>query len=238
MLHRRSKHRCTFRFEKKLREQGFTLIAGVDEVGRGALCGPVVAAAVVFRIRPPIRGINDSKLLTPERREKLKPKILKSCVSWGVGVVSAEEIDRLNIYHASLKAMKMALDQLEPPPDFVLIDGRTVKGVFSPNLCLIHGDARCISIAAASIVAKVTRDHLMKSYASMYPVYDWMSNKGYSCPQHFKALREHGPTSFHRRSFRPIYEELQLNLSDNFDESNLDELADSAQAHFMDTTLP
>lgn len=217
-LQKKNRTRCTFRFEKKLRRQGFSWIAGVDEVGRGALCGPVVAAAVIFAMRPRVRGINDSKLLTPEQREKLKPRIVRASSCYGIGIVSAEEIDRLNIYQASLKAMRMALQQLDPAPDFVLIDGRSVKGVFSPNLCLIHGDARCVSIAAASIVAKVTRDHLMRSYASMYPMYDWLRNKGYSCPEHFRGLREHGPTIFHRRTFRPIYETRQLLLPGVFDD--------------------
>lgn len=209
---KKKRTRCTFRFEKKLRRQGFSWIAGVDEVGRGALCGPVVAAAVIFAVRPRVRGINDSKLLTAEQREKLKPRILRASSSFGVGIVCAEEIDRVNIYQASLKAMRIALQQLNPAPDFVLIDGKSVKGVFSPNLSLVHGDARCVSIAAASIVAKVTRDHLMRSYASMYPMYDWLGNKGYSCPEHFRGLREHGPITFHRRTFRPIYESRQLLL--------------------------
>ena len=217
-LQKKRRSKCSFRFEKKLRQQGFSWIAGVDEVGRGALCGPVVAAAVVFPSRPGVRGINDSKQLTAEQREKLKPRILRAASCFGIGIVSAEEIDRINIYQASLKAMRMALEQLNPSPDFVLIDGKTVRGVFSPNLCLIRGDARCISIAAASIVAKVTRDHLMRSYASMYPMYDWLNNKGYSCPEHFKGLDEHGPTVFHRQSFRPIYESRQLLLSEAFED--------------------
>jgi ribonuclease HII len=217
-LQKKKRTRCTFRFEKKLRRQGFSWIAGVDEVGRGALCGPVVAAAVIFDIRPRVRGINDSKLLTAQKREKLKPRILRASLCYGIGIVSAEEIDRLNIYQASLKAMRIALQQLNPRPDFVLIDGKSVKGVFSPNLSLIRGDARCISIAAASIVAKVTRDHLMRSYASMYPMYDWLGNKGYSCPEHFRGLREHGPTTFHRRTFKPIYESRQLLLAGTFED--------------------
>ena len=205
-------YRCTFRYENKLRKQGFHRIAGVDEVGRGALCGPVVAAAVMFDGRPKVRGINDSKKLNPRQRESLKPKILEIAVGWGIGIVSAEEIDRINIHQATLKAMRMALEQLSPPPDFVLFDGTRVKGVPTANLNIVKGDARCISIAAASILAKVTRDHLMQSYASMYPIYDWQQNKGYSCKTHFDALRECGPTSLHRRSFRPVYEDGQLSL--------------------------
>src|ERR1041385_9219629 len=120
-------HRCSYRYEKRLIEQGFFRVAGVDEVGRGALCGPVVAAAVIFERRPSVRGINDSKQLTAAQREKLRPRILKAASSFGIGIVSAEEIDRLNIYQATLKAMRIALEQLSPPPDFILIDGTRVS---------------------------------------------------------------------------------------------------------------
>lgn len=203
MAKRRS-YRCNYRHEKKLQQQGFVRIAGLDEVGRGALCGPVVAAAVCFERRPPIRGINDSKKLTALQREKLIARILHHSCGFGVGIVSAEEIDRINIYQASLKAMRMALCQIAPAPHFALVDGRPIRGLFVPSLGLIKGDARSLTIAAASIVAKVTRDFLMKSYASMYPMYDWDHNKGYACPRHFEALSIHGPTSFHRQSFKPI----------------------------------
>ncbi|HEY4491599.1 MAG TPA: ribonuclease HII [Acidobacteriota bacterium] len=204
--------RCTFTFENKLRRQGFSLVAGVDEVGRGALCGPVVAAAVMFAVRPKVSGINDSKKLAPVRRELLKSKILKAALSWGVGIVSAEEIDRVNIHQATLKAMRIALEQLAPKPDFVLFDGTRVNGILTANLNVVKGDARCITIAAASIIAKVTRDYLMQSYASMYPMYDWQNNKGYSCKSHFDTLRQFGVTSLHRRSFRPVYADGQLSL--------------------------
>lgn len=197
-------YHCNYRHEKKLQRQGFQRIAGLDEAGRGALCGPVVAAAVCFERRPPIRGINDSKKLSAPQREKLLLRILRHASGCGIGIVCAEEIDRINIYQATLKAMRMALNQISPPPHFALIDGRPVRGLFVPSLGLIKGDARCLTIAAASIVAKVTRDYLMKSYASMYPMYDWTRNKGYGCPKHFEALIAHGPTPFHRRSFKPI----------------------------------
>jgi ribonuclease HII len=214
---RKRVHHCTFRFEKKMIEQGYYRIAGVDEVGRGALCGPVVAAAVIFQGRPPVRGINDSKKLTAGQREKLKPRIIKNALCCGIGIVSAEEIDRINIYQATLKAMRLALEQLSPQPDFVLIDGTRVNGLSIANLNLVKGDARCLSIAAASIIAKVTRDHLMQSYASMYPMYDWNHNKGYACKSHFHALHQHGPISFHRRSFKPIHEDNQLLLHEEIE---------------------
>jgi ribonuclease HII len=204
--------RCTYRFEKKLFTQGFSRIAGVDEVGRGALCGPVVAAAVMFRSRPAVRGINDSKKLSAKRREVLKPRILKQALSFGVGIVSAEEIDRINIHQATLKAMRLALDQLTPSPDFILVDGTRIHGLKAASLNLIKGDARCLTIAAASIIAKVTRDNLLLSYASMYPMYDWGKNKGYSCVNHFRGLAEFGPVSFHRRSFKPVQVDAQLSL--------------------------
>jgi ribonuclease HII len=206
--------RCSYRFEKKLFLQGFSRIAGVDEVGRGALCGPVVAAAVMFQSRPRTRGINDSKQLSADRREALKPRILGEALSFGVGIVSAEEIDRINIHQATLKAMRIALDQLTPAPDFILVDGTRVHGLKAASLNLVKGDARCLTIAAASIIAKVTRDNLMQSYASMYPMYDWAHNKGYSCLNHFRGLAEFGPVTFHRRSFRPVQVDAQLSLLD------------------------
>jgi len=205
---------CTYRFEKKLFSQGFSRIAGVDEVGRGALCGPVVAAAVMFRSRPAIRGIDDSKKLTANHREKLKPRIIKHAFSFGIGIVSAEEIDRINIHQATLKAMRIALEQLAPAPDFILLDGTKVQGLKAASLNLVKGDARCLTIAAASILAKVTRDNLLQSYASMYPVYGWEKNKGYSCVDHFRGLAEFGPISFHRRSFKPVQVDAQLSLLD------------------------
>jgi ribonuclease HII len=204
--------RCTFQFERRLQQQGFRLIAGVDEVGRGALCGPVVAAAVLFEQRPRCRGINDSKQLEAAVREKLQSRIAREALSLGIGIVCAEEIDRINIYRASIKAMVLAVEKLHPRPDFVLIDGNPIRGLDFRSLSVVRGDARCLSIAAASIVAKVTRDRLMASYASMYPMYDWANNKGYSCPRHFEALREHGPTSLHRKSFSPVLQDNQLSL--------------------------
>jgi len=212
MIRVRRKYRCTYKHERQLLEQGYCRIAGVDEVGRGALCGPVVAAAVLFSGRPRVRGINDSKKLTARQREKIQPRILKAAWSFGIGIVPAEEIDRINILQATLKAMRIALDQLSPAPDFVLIDGTRVHGLPAASLNLVKGDARSISIAAASIIAKVTRDHLMQSYASMYPMYDWFRNKGYACRNHFEALRNHGPVSFHRKSFRPVQKDSQLEL--------------------------
>lgn len=206
------KYRCSYRYERRLNEQGFHFVAGVDEVGRGALCGPVVAAAVIFKRRPKLWGVRDSKQLTAVQREKLLPRILRCAVSFGIGIISAEEIDRINIYQASLKAMRAAVQQLHPVPDFIVLDGMPVKGLSIPHLSVVKGDAKCFSIAAASIIAKVTRDHLMLSYDAMYPQYGWARNKGYSAKSHFAALREHGKTAFHRNSFHPCFEEKQLGL--------------------------
>jgi len=208
----RRNHRCTYRHERQLLAQGYCRIAGVDEVGRGALCGPVVAAAVLFSGRPPVRGINDSKKLTASQRERIRPRILKAALSYGIGIVPAEEIDGINIHQATLQAMRIALEQLSPAPDFVLIDGTRVHGLPAASLNLVRGDARSLTIAAASIVAKVTRDHLMRSYASMYPMYDWAHNKGYGCRSHVEALRNHGPVFFHRRSFSPVQVDPQMKL--------------------------
>ena len=213
MEKKKRRYRCSYRSERRLNAQGYQFIAGVDEVGRGALCGPVVAAAVLFQKRPRFAGIKDSKQLTALRRQKLVPRIEKVALSYGVGIVSAEEIDRVNIYQATLKAMRLALQQLTPAPDFILFDGLPVRGLLTPCLSIIKGDMRCITIAAASIIAKVTRDNLMQSYSAMYPMYDWARNKGYSCKSHFTALREHGKTSFHRNSFRPVHvDNSQFNL--------------------------
>lgn len=183
-------------------------------MGRGALCGPVVAAAVVFEGTPALPGVDDSKRLTPEEREDLEPLIRESALCYGVGIVSAEEVDRMNIYHASVKAMCLALERLSSVPDFVLYDGNRIRSMTRPSMNLIDGDARSKTIAAASIVAKVTRDRLMKSYAMLYPVYDWHSNKGYSCPKHFSGLREHGPCPLHRKSFEPVRLASQFELFD------------------------
>lgn len=182
-------------------------VAGVDEAGRGPLAGPVVAAAVILPARGVPRGIDDSKKLSAAERERLHGR-LRGCAAVGVGVVEADEIDRLNIYWATMKAMTLAVEALAETlghsPGHVLVDGNRLPRWGYPATALVGGDAKSLSIAAASIVAKHTRDTLMLAYAESYPAYGWHSNKGYGCAKHLAALREHGPTPLHRRSFAPV----------------------------------
>ena len=175
-------------------------LAGVDEAGRGPLAGPVVAAAVILdRDRFP-RGIDDSKVLTAAERESLYRR-LSDQAAVGVGIASVEEIDRLNIFWATMLAMARAVDALPLAPAMVLVDGNICPRWERPSKPVVGGDAKCRSIAAASIVAKVTRDRIMAAHAAEHPEYNWASNKGYSTPDHIAALARHGPTPLHRRSF-------------------------------------
>lgn len=189
-------------FEKKLWSAGFSHIAGVDEAGRGALAGPVVAAAVVLPKGAENFGLRDSKKLTPARRESLFEEIKQRAVSIGIGVVGPTEIDRVNILKATLKAMDMALSFLSPPPDYILIDGnQTIKSSTLPQEAIVKGDDKSFSIAAASIIAKVTRDRLMTSLHEDYPLYNFPSHKGYGTEEHVSAINKYGPSSLHRKSF-------------------------------------
>ncbi|MGH7491437.1 MAG: ribonuclease HII [bacterium] len=190
-------------FEKTLWHSGLTRVAGVDEAGRGPLAGPVVAAAVVFAPGETIAGVDDSKKLTAEMREKLYPLLLSGCLDFGVGVVSADDIDRINIYQASLLAMKKALAQLHTQPEHVLIDGRARLDIDLPQTAIIKGDALSFTIGAASIIAKVVRDLIMRYYHRQFPGYGFNEHKGYSTNHHLEALRRLGPCAIHRRSFRP-----------------------------------
>ena len=188
--------------ERELRRTGGALIAGVDEVGRGSLAGPVVACAIVM---PPdaraLRGVDDSKALTPQARERLVSQIIERAVSLGIGAASAREIDRLNIYHASTLAMRRALARLTVSPDHVLIDGRPIRALGVKHQGIVDGDDKCFSIACASIVAKVTRDRLMASLARRHPHYAWDHNCGYATRRHIDALQSHGSCAHHRQSF-------------------------------------
>jgi ribonuclease HII len=188
--------------ERELRRTGGTLIAGVDEVGRGSLAGPVVACAIVM---PPdvraLRGVDDSKALTPLARERLVSQIIERAVCLGLGAASAREIDRINIYHASTLAMRRALARLTVSPDHVLIDGRPIRALGVEHRGIVDGDDKCFSIACASIVAKVTRDRLMASLARRHPHYAWDRNCGYATRRHIDALQSHGSCAHHRQSF-------------------------------------
>jgi ribonuclease HII len=193
-------------FEEKARRQGFQVIAGLDEAGRGPLAGPVVAAAVVLPRTRSMQGVADSKTLKAEQREKALSLIRKRALGIGVGIVEAEEIDRLNILQASLKAMELALQDLSLSPDCLLIDGLHTLRLPLNQQAIIKGDGRCLSIAAASIVAKVTRDRLMVDYHERYPQYNFARHKGYGTQEHLQAIREHGCCPLHRQSFRTIYQ--------------------------------
>lgn len=195
--------RCEATLERELRARGFRAVAGVDEVGRGALFGAVVAAAVILSPERPVRGLNDSKLLEPERREVLAARIRERAVAWAVAAVDAATIDAINIYQASRLAMRMAVERLRPAPDFLLVDAVPID-LAVPQRSLIKGDARCHAIAAASIVAKVYRDASMRVWDEVFPAYGLASHKGYSTAAHCQALRQFGPTPLHRLSFEPV----------------------------------
>jgi ribonuclease HII len=197
------KIRCDATLELELRARGFARVAGIDEVGRGALFGPVVAAAVVLCPDRPVRGLNDSKLLTAERRETLAVRIRERAEAWAVAAVDAATIDALNIYEASRLAMKMAVEKIDPLPGFLLIDAVPVD-LPIPQRPVIHGDARCQAIAAASILAKVWRDDIMRQWDQVYPGYGLAENKGYGTAEHARAIVELGLTPLHRRSFEPV----------------------------------
>ncbi|HEY7860457.1 MAG TPA: ribonuclease HII [Gemmatimonadaceae bacterium] len=188
--------------ERELRLSGGALIAGVDEVGRGSLAGPVVACAIVMPSDTrALRGVDDSKALTPLARERLVTLIVERAVSLGLGAASAREIDRLNIYHASVLAMRRALARLRVAPDHILVDGRPIRTLGVEHHGIVDGDDKCFSIACASIVAKVTRDRLMACLARRHPHYAWDHNCGYATRRHIDALHAHGPCAHHRQSF-------------------------------------
>jgi ribonuclease HII len=188
--------------EKEMRAIHGPLLAGVDEVGRGPIAGPVVACAVIM---PPdmraINGVDDSKQLTAEQRVKLAVKIRERALDWALGAASVREIERFNIYQASVLAMRRALGRLRLSPNHVIIDGKTMRTLPIPHTAIVHGDARCFSIACASIVAKVTRDYLMTRLALRHPAYTWERNVGYTTRAHIAGLASHGITRHHRRSF-------------------------------------
>jgi ribonuclease HII len=193
-------------FERLLWKQGLVHIAGVDEVGMGPLAGPVVAAAVIFPPQVEIQGIDDSKALDHETRVRLEREIREQAAAVAIGVVEVEEIDRLNIYHAGLRAMQLALERLAVVPQHVLVDSRSIPGVIQPQSSFDKGDGINFSIASASIVAKVFRDRLMTELDASYPGYGFASHKGYATPEHQKAIRELGPCPIHRKSFDYIRE--------------------------------
>lgn len=195
-----------FSFEQALYRQGYNGIAGLDEVGRGPLAGPVVAACCILPADCDYSRFKDSKKLRPDRRERLVDELSDIGAEIGIGVVSEQIIDQLNILQASLLAMKMSMDELKVQPDFLLVDGKFPVPVDLPQLPLVKGDSRSASISAASIVAKVYRDDLMRQYHLQYPQYGFLQNMGYPTADHRRALAHHGPCPLHRRSFRGVKE--------------------------------
>jgi ribonuclease HII len=207
--------------ERELWQKGTTIVAGVDEAGCGPLAGPVVAAAVVFPsswlepgLPTKLRGLNDSKQLTEEQREKFYGLITSGAdIRYAVAMVDVEMIDRINIRQAAWRAMNLALEQLDPKAQHVLVDGLKISWLQYPQTPLVMGDARSYSIAAASVLAKVTRDRMMRTFDKVYPGYGFAEHKGYATPQHYAAINERGPCPIHRRSFspfRPVETELEL----------------------------
>jgi ribonuclease HII len=189
--------------DRKLWKQS-KLLCGIDEVGRGSLAGPVVAAAVVLPAYCSLPGVNDSKLLTPGQRAVCFERIRKKAIGCGVGIVPPRRIDEVNIRNASFEAMLKALARLEFRPDYVLVDGFRIPGLDLPHEGIVGGDGKSLSIAAASIIAKVTRDGIMERFALRFPGYGFERNKGYGTPEHLSGLNDLGPSSIHRRSFAPV----------------------------------
>jgi ribonuclease HII len=202
--------KCTMRLEAQAFRRGWRLVAGCDEAGRGALLGPLYAAAVILDPAKPIRGVDDSKKLSPQEREALAAEIHEKARAFQVVAVSAAEVDALNVYAASRQAMIRALRALNPSPDFILTDAMPLSdssrpGDFpTPHRAVIHGDARSVSIAAASILAKVTRDAHLQELDRLYPQYGLARNKGYGTPEHLEALARHGPCPEHRKTYQPV----------------------------------
>jgi ribonuclease HII len=194
-------------YERKYRKQGFKAIAGIDEVGRGPLAGPVVAAAIILPEDFFLPGIDDSKKLTEKKREEYNKIIRSEAISFSISMIHAQEIDEINIYEATKKAMKSAIVNLHIQPDFLLIDAMKLETPYASD-SIIKGDAKSVSIAAASIVAKVERDQLMKELSSSFPQYSFQHNMGYGTKEHIQAIQEFGITPYHRKSFAPIKDSL------------------------------
>ena len=195
--------KCTQKFEKLAWHAGAQLVAGVDEVGRGCLAGPVVAAAVILDPERYVPGIADSKVLAADARERLFDVITTVAVAWGVAMLDAGEIDRLNIHRASLQAMRQAVTQLVPLPGFVVVDGFPIPDLVMPQRAIVGGDRRSTAIAAASILAKVTRDRLLQNLHALDPRYGFDRHKGYATREHLDAVAKFGYSPIHRRTFRP-----------------------------------
>lgn len=205
------RRRAVLTLERRFWDDGLEYVAGVDEAGRGPLAGPVVAAAVVFPAGcRGVKGVNDSKTLPEATRELLAERIRRKALCWAVAAASAREVDRLNILYASHLAMRRALERLRFAAQHVIVDGLPVPDLGDEQTAVVDGDAKVHCVACASILAKVTRDRLMKKLAVRYPHYGWETNVGYGTPEHREALLEHGPTPHHRMSFAPLQLTLEL----------------------------
>ena len=188
--------------EKELRKKGFSTICGIDEAGRGPLAGPVVVASVIMPADSMIEGVNDSKKISEKKREKLYDEIINEAISYGVGIIGQDEIDEINILNATKKGLTMSLQELTVKPDLIIVDALThIDTMGIPYESIIKGDAKCYSIAAASIIAKVTRDRIMRHWDEIYPMYGFEKHKGYGTAMHMQAIREYGLCPIHRRSF-------------------------------------
>jgi ribonuclease HII len=200
-------------FDNKYRSDLIKLVGGIDEAGRGPLAGPVVAAAVIFEKDFFLEDVNDSKKLTAKKRDELYTIITKSCLSYGIGIIDQSKIDEINILQATLNAMKLAAEQLNPQPDIILIDGNKTFDYNVPTKTIIKGDSKSLAIASASIIAKVTRDKIMEDIAKKHPNYNWHKNKGYGTREHIDAIKKYGATKIHRKSFLgKILSEEQLKM--------------------------
>jgi ribonuclease HII len=201
------KPKPTYSTERWLQGQGYRFIAGIDEAGMSPLAGPVVSAAVIFKSHPMIKELNDSKQLTSGQREELLPQILDKCISYSINAIGVAYIEELNIYHANHFGMQKCIEKLDPQPDYLLIDGKTFHTVSDlPTTWIVKGDTKVISIAAASILAKVTRDKIMCELAEEYPEYGWQQNKGYPTKFHKEAIIKYGVTPHHRINFKGVRE--------------------------------
>lgn len=208
------------KYERDLYKNNITLIAGVDEAGRGPLCGPVVAAAVILPKNYELEGLNDSKQLSEKKREEYFKILNKEAISIGVGIVSAKEIDEINILEASRKAMYIALRNLDIIPEYILSDAMSLNDIDIPSRPIIHGDALSLSIAAASVIAKVTRDHIMLEMDKKYPEYNLKKHKGYPTKEHLELIKKYGIMEEYRMSYKPVKKVIEeLNKNEKVNES-------------------
>lgn len=199
-----------YTFERELLNKGITLIAGIDEVGRGPLVGPVVACSVILPVNYKLEGLTDSKKLSVKKREKFYDILVKDAISYGIGVIDNNKIDEVNIYEATKLAMLSAIKNMKVKPEYLLIDAMKLNTDI-PSNSIIKGDSKSLSIAAASVIAKVERDRMMLELDKKYPYYDFKNNKGYPTKKHIEAIKKHGITSLHRKTYGPVKEYLERN---------------------------